>query len=101
MLDRQDVLGVAELGHLELSEEEVEKFSAQLSNVLESFKTIDAIDLADIEETSQVTGLSNITRPDKIKCEKDRTCCTTEELLGNVPDRDENLIIVPKILEGK
>jgi len=97
MLTKQEVLAVAELADLELSEVEVEKFSAQLSGVLESFKTIDAIDLEGVEETSQVTGLSNITRADEIKCEKERTCCTTDELLKNVPDRDGNLIIVPKV----
>lgn len=101
MLNKQDVLKVAELADLELTDQEVEKFSTQLSDVLDMFKTIDNVDLQDIEETSQITDLSNVSRKDAIKCAEDRTCCTTDELLDNVPDRDGNLIIVPKILEGK
>ena len=101
MLDKQEVLAIAELADLELSDEEVEKFSVQLSDVLDMFKKIDDIDLKDIEETSQITDLANISRKDEIKCKEDRTCCTTDELLRNVPDRDGNLIIVPKVLEGK
>lgn len=101
MLDKQEVLAVAKLGRLELSDGEVEKFSAQLSDVLDMFKKIDDIDLEGVEETSQITGLNNVSRKDEIKCEEDRTCCTADELLSNIPDRDGNLIIVPKILEGK
>jgi len=101
MLNKQEVLAVAKLADLELTDAEVEKFSTQLSDVLDMFKKIDDIDLKDVEETSQITGLGNISRNDEIKCEQDLTCCTADELLFNVPDRNGNLIIVPKILEGK
>ncbi len=101
MLNKQDVLTVAKLANLNLSGEEVDKYSAQLSAVLEMFKKIDDIDLSQVEETSQITGLSNIKREDKIKCVEKSTCCTTDELLNNVPNREGNLIIVPKVLEGK
>jgi len=101
MLNKQDVLSIAKLANLDLVEDEVEKYSAQLSDVMEMFKEIDDIDLSRVEETSQITGLSNIKRDDEVKCVKESTCCTTDELLENVPDRDGNLIIVPKVLEGK
>ena len=101
MLNKQDVLAVAKLANLDLTGEEVDKYSAQLSDVLEMFKKIDDIDLSQVEETSQITGLGNVKRDDHVKCIKESTCCTTEELLSNVPDKDGNLIIVPKVLEGK
>lgn len=101
MLDKQEVLAIAELGNLKLSDAEVEKFSTQLSAVLDMFKTIDDVDLKETLETSQVTDLSNVFRQDEIKCEKECTCCTTEELLDNVSYRDGNLIIVPKIIDRK
>jgi len=101
MLNKQDVLDVAKLANLDLTGEEVEKYTAQLSDVLEMFKEIDDIDLTQVEETSQITGLSNVKRDDQVMCVKQSTCCTTDELLKNVPDRDGNLIIVPKVLEGK
>lgn len=101
MLNRQEILAVAKLADLELTNAEVEKFSGQLSDVLDMFKKIDDVDLKDIEETSQITGLNNVSRKDAIKCEEGLTCCTTDELLKNTPDRDGNLIIVPKVLEER
>jgi len=46
-----------------------------------------------------VTGLENITREDEVKCLDDLTCCTTEELLANAPQKDGTGIIVPRVIE--
>ena len=83
MLNKGDVLHIARLAHLDLSDTEVEKFSAQLSDVLELFSKIDGLDLKDEAETSQITGLENVFRADEIKkyssgkifiCSWDKTC---------------------------
>lgn len=100
MLKKEEVLHIARLARLDLKEEEVEKFSTQLSAVLDLFKKIDEIDLTDKPETSQVTGLKNITRPDEITCKEGLTCCTSEELLSDAPSKDESSIKVPKIIGG-
>jgi len=100
-LKKEDVEHVAKLSRLELSDAEIGKFTPQLSSVFEMFEKLDAEDLKDIEETSQVTGLENVTREDEIKCIDDLTCCTTEELLKNIPTKEGNSILVPKIIEDK
>ena len=84
MLKKEDVLKVAKLSRLELSDAEIEKFTPQLSSVFEMFERLDAEDLKDVEETSQVTGLENITREDEIS----ETKYTTDELLANVPQKE-------------
>ena len=99
MLKKEDVLKVAKLSRLELSDAEIEKFTPQLSSVFEMFERLDAEDLKDVEETSQVTGLENIPREDEVKCLDDLTCCTTEELLANAPQKDGTGIIVPRVIE--
>lgn len=99
MLKKEDVEHVAKLSRLKLSEAEIEKFTPQLSSVFEMFEKVDAEDLKNVEETSQVTGLENITREDEIKCLDDLTCCTTEELLSNAPQKQGSGIIVPRIIE--
>ncbi|MDH4358656.1 MAG: Asp-tRNA(Asn)/Glu-tRNA(Gln) amidotransferase subunit GatC [Candidatus Berkelbacteria bacterium] len=101
MLKKEDVEHVAKLSRLELSDAEIEKFTPQLSSVFEMFEKLDAEDLKNVEETSQVTGLENVTREDEIKCLDDLTCCTTEELLKNIPIKESSSILVPKVIEDK
>jgi Asp-tRNA(Asn)/Glu-tRNA(Gln) amidotransferase C subunit len=82
--------------------EKIQFFKKDINNNMLKINTkIDDIDLSQVEETSQITGLSNVNRDDQVKCVKESTCCTTDELLNNVPDRDGNLIIVPKVIEGR
>ena len=100
MLTKEEVLQVAKLAKLDLTAAEVEKFRLQLSNVLELFKKVDEIDLKGVDETSQVTGLDNVWRGDEVACKKELTCCTTDELLANVPIRDGSSIKVPKVIGG-
>lgn len=55
---------IAGLARLRLSEEEVEKFSRELSSILKYVQKLQEVDTQGIVPTSQVTGLSNISRPD-------------------------------------
>lgn len=100
MLNNDDVLHIAKLARLDLSGDEVEKFKTQLSDVLDLFKSVDDVDLKDVEETSQVSGLSNVFTADEVVCAEGLTCCTTDELISNVPLRDGSSIKVPKVIGG-
>jgi aspartyl-tRNA(Asn)/glutamyl-tRNA(Gln) amidotransferase subunit C len=65
-LDRDQVLHVARLARLELSEEETDRFVDELSNVLGYVETIDELgDLADVEPTSHVVAVENALRADE------------------------------------
>jgi aspartyl-tRNA(Asn)/glutamyl-tRNA(Gln) amidotransferase subunit C len=59
-----DVTHVAKLANLSLSPEEEKKFETQLSEVLDMVGKLNEVDTTGIEETSQVTGLENVTRED-------------------------------------
>ena len=100
-MKKEDVEHVAKLSRLELSDAEIGKFTPQLSYVFKMFEDLDAEDLKGVEETSQVTGLEDVAREDEIKCLDDLTCCMSEELLKNVPTKEGNSILVPKIIEDK
>ena len=65
-LTKSDILHIAKLANLTLSEKEVEKYLGQLSDILSYFEKLNEVDTAKIPETSQVTGLINITREDVI-----------------------------------
>jgi aspartyl-tRNA(Asn)/glutamyl-tRNA(Gln) amidotransferase subunit C len=65
MLDRSQVLHVARLARLELSEEEVERMAGELSKVLDHIEKIRELDLEGVPATSHVVDVVNVLRPDK------------------------------------
>ncbi len=65
MIDREQVLHVARLARLRLSEEEVETMTGELSGILEHVDRIGKLDLEGVEPTSHVVALENVLRPDE------------------------------------
>ena len=65
MIDREQVLHVARLSRLGLSEEEVEKMARELSGILEHVDRIAELDLDQVEPTDHVVDLENVLRPDE------------------------------------
>lgn len=67
-LTHDEVRHIAQLARLKLSDEEVEKFSIQLTDILQWMELLKEVDTEGVEETSQVTGLENVLREDEVKC---------------------------------
>jgi aspartyl-tRNA(Asn)/glutamyl-tRNA(Gln) amidotransferase subunit C len=65
MLDRAQVLHVARLARLELSDDEVERMAGELSKVLDHFEKIRELDLRGVRPTSHVIDVSNVLRADE------------------------------------
>jgi aspartyl-tRNA(Asn)/glutamyl-tRNA(Gln) amidotransferase subunit C len=65
-LTREDVLKLARLARLDLTDEEVEAFRKELSDILGYVAQLDGADIAGLEPTTQVTGLKNVTRDDTV-----------------------------------
>jgi aspartyl-tRNA(Asn)/glutamyl-tRNA(Gln) amidotransferase subunit C len=65
MIDREQVLHVARLARLRLSEEEVETMVGELSGILEHVDRIGKLDLEGVEPTSHVVALENVLRADE------------------------------------
>ena len=62
MIDREQVLHVARLARLELTEEEIERMAGELSGILEHVDRIAALDLDEVEPTTHVVALENVLR---------------------------------------
>lgn len=77
MLSKDKVEHVAKLARLELSDENAERFSSQLSDVLSYMEILDEVNTEGVEPTLQVTGLINVSREDKVK-----KWCPREDLLA-------------------
>ena len=93
-LTREDVLKLAGLSKLRLSDEEVESLRGELSEILNYVEQLDSVDTTGLEPTYQVTGLMNVTRTDEIK----HYGYKTEELLKNAPAVQDNQFKVKRVL---
>ncbi len=93
-LSKEDVLKLARLSKLELTEEEVSKFQKELVGILGYVEKLSEVDVTGLEPTTQVTGLTNATRKDVVqKYQADQ-----QALLKNVPSRQGNSIKVRRVL---
>ncbi len=82
-LDREYVKHLAKLARLELTEEEAEKFSKQLSEILSFFEQISSLNLEKVEPTFHVKELKSVLREDNPATPADR-----ELILLNAPDKE-------------
>jgi aspartyl-tRNA(Asn)/glutamyl-tRNA(Gln) amidotransferase subunit C len=91
MLSRENVLHVARLARLELTDEEVERFGGELSKVLDHIEKIGELgDLADVEPTSHVVAVENVLRDDD-----PRPSIPREAALESAPDAADGGFRVP------
>jgi aspartyl-tRNA(Asn)/glutamyl-tRNA(Gln) amidotransferase subunit C len=90
MIDREQVLHVARLARLELSEDEVERMSRELTTILEHVERISELDLDGVEPTSHVVELENVLRPDEPRASWPR-----ERVLAEAPDPAKGAFRVP------
>jgi aspartyl-tRNA(Asn)/glutamyl-tRNA(Gln) amidotransferase subunit C len=89
-ISRDDVLHVARLARLELSDAEVERFGGQLSAILEAVSKVQELDLADVPPTSHPLDVVNAWREDE-----PRPSIPVEDALANAPARRGDLFEVP------
>ena len=94
-LTKQQTLHIAKLAKLDLTENEVDKFSKQLSSVLDYISQLEEVNTKNVEPTAQTTGLTNILREDEIKPEN---CLTQDEALSGTENVKNGFFEVPAIL---
>ena len=90
MIDRDQVLHVAKLARLELSDAEVEQMASELSGILEHVDRISELDLEGVEPTSHVVELENVLRADEPVPGLER-----DAALANAPDPSDGAFRVP------
>ena len=95
MIDREQVQKVAYLARLDLTPEEEEKFTSQLSSILEYFEQLSELNTDDVPPTTRAIDISNITRRDELQPDVER-----EALLNEAPEREDDFFRVPQILSS-
>jgi aspartyl-tRNA(Asn)/glutamyl-tRNA(Gln) amidotransferase subunit C len=90
VIDREQVLHVARLARLALSDEEIERMSGELPAILEHVERMNELDLEGAEPTSHVVALVNVLRPDEPRPSWDR-----ERVLEGAPEPSDGAFRVP------
>ena len=90
MIDRDQVLHVARLARLKLTDDEIERMAGELSGILEHVDRISELDLEGVEPTSHVIALENVLRPDE-----PRPSWSRDEVLEPAPDPASGAFRVP------
>jgi len=97
-LKKKDVLHIAELSNLKLSEDEIEKFTPQLDKIIEFVASLSEVNTDDVVATNQTTGLTNVAREDKVVSEN---ILTHEQALSGTDNIHNGMIKVSKILQNR
>lgn len=90
-----DVKKVAKLANLPLTPSEEEKYSEQLSKILDYIEQLNQVDTSDVEPTYNVSGLSNVMARDEVgDC-----VITPEEALQNAPQKKDGFFVTKGVFE--
>jgi aspartyl-tRNA(Asn)/glutamyl-tRNA(Gln) amidotransferase subunit C len=89
-ISRAEVVHVARLARLALTEEELDRFAGQLDAILEAVGKVAELDLSDVEPTLHPLALANVWAEDE-----PRPCLSAEEALTNAPEAEGGAFRVP------
>jgi aspartyl-tRNA(Asn)/glutamyl-tRNA(Gln) amidotransferase subunit C len=94
-LTREDVIRIAQLAHLELTESEIAMFTRQLGEILHYAEQVQAVDTSGVPPTSHVLAGTPVERPDE-----PAPCLDRDEVLSGAPDGapDAGLFRVPRVI---
>jgi aspartyl-tRNA(Asn)/glutamyl-tRNA(Gln) amidotransferase subunit C len=90
VIEREQVLHVARLARLRLTDEEVDRMAGELSGILDHIEKINELDLADVAPTAHVIDVENVLRPDE-----PRPSMPRERALDHAPDAGDSGFRVP------
>jgi aspartyl-tRNA(Asn)/glutamyl-tRNA(Gln) amidotransferase subunit C len=89
-ISRDEVVHVARLARLALTEEELDRFAGQLDAILEAVGKVAELDLSGVEPTLHPLALANVWAEDE-----PRPCLSVEEALTNAPEAEDGAFRVP------
>jgi aspartyl-tRNA(Asn)/glutamyl-tRNA(Gln) amidotransferase subunit C len=93
-ISREEVLHVARLARIGVTEEDVEKFRQQLSTIIEHFDVLRQLDTTDVEPTTHTLALQSIMQDDK-----PRDSLEQEDVLQNAPLQQDGYLRVRAVLD--
>jgi len=98
MISKKNLEHIAKLARIELTEKEKEKFTKELSSVLDYVDKLNKVDTSKSKTIKQITGLKNIMREDK-RSGIDNQELRAKKLLEQAPSKKNDYYKVPRVLE--
>lgn len=98
-ITKQDVEHVARLARLSLSEDEKDRYTTQLGQILGYVEKLSQLDTQNVPPTSHVLPMANVWREDKVESSTSETLGSPEDILANAPEREGPLFKVKKVIE--
>ena len=92
-ISKEEVIHIAKLACLNLSEQEIEGYTKDMQEILEFAKTINNVNTENVGETVASNNKANAFRKDEVKNFGNR-----DALLNNAPSQDEGMFRIPKVL---
>lgn len=93
-VSKEEVMHIAKLANLNLSEEEIEKYTTNLQDILNFAEVVNNAPVEGLTESFGVNENCNVFRKDEIKVFEDN-----EALLQNAPEKDRNMFKIPKVIQ--
>jgi len=94
-LTKEQILKLARLSRLSLSDDEILKYQKELGDILEYVKKLENVDVSGLEPTYQVTGLQNVMREDSVS---EAQQASPEDLMSIVPKTQDGYIKVCRMI---
>ena len=95
-LSREEVLHIARLARMGITDEEVDKLREQLSDILDNFEVLQQVNTDSVLPTSQSIALQNITRDDAVA-----PSYIPDDILSNAPRREQDYFKIHAVLEDE
>jgi len=92
-ISREEVLHIAKLARLSLSEEEITMYTHQLGDILNYVQKLNELNIDDVEPMKHILDMVNVLREDK-----DLPSLSREDVLKNAPEHDDEFFKVPRVL---
>ncbi|MCU0610086.1 MAG: Asp-tRNA(Asn)/Glu-tRNA(Gln) amidotransferase subunit GatC [Chitinispirillaceae bacterium] len=93
MIDREQVMKIAKLARLKLSEDEIVNFTGQLGSILDFVADLDKADTANVEPTCFVSPVH-----DPLRDDMEKPSLTIEQILSNAPASKNGFFEIPKVI---
>jgi aspartyl-tRNA(Asn)/glutamyl-tRNA(Gln) amidotransferase subunit C len=91
MIDKKTVEHVASLARIDLTEEEIEKFSKDISGILDAFSSLDEVDTENVKPSFHPIEMKNVMREDE-----EEKCLSQEEALSNAEQKEDGFFKGPR-----
>lgn len=94
MLTKKEVQQIANLARIHLTDEELDKLTGNLGNILGYVEKLKELDVTNVEPTSHALPVQNVYRPDIVK-----PSLSQDEALKNAPQKEGGAFKVPQVIE--